>query len=80
MRRELKTMTVGQLKRELENQPDDMRIIFPIPTGNHWGNTIAARITCVGSVDVVWSEYLNAFKVLESCSDDRDTETVLILE
>ena len=54
-------MTVGELKRKLENLDDDLPVRMAFPSGDYWRTVIAGTIDAVEICQVEWSKYHNNF-------------------
>ena len=72
-------MTVGDLKRELEEHDDDMPVHFAYNYGDHWRTEVAPEVTSVDTDRVVYSSYHNVDKIDTSDDDDDDSNKVLVL-
>lgn len=75
--RKCNTLTVGELKEELELYPDDMKVYFSYNYGDHWRTEVAAEIVSVEKGEVEYSDYHSMMKVRDDV--DPGEGDVLIL-
>ncbi len=79
MTKELKTMTVGELKAYLEEFPDDQKIGFSYQTGDFWKTELFGEIGSAEYATVAWSEHSRAFRLVDESEKYEGQEEVLIL-
>jgi len=65
-------MKVSELIELLEQEDQDMEVVFSYDYGDYWHTEVAAEIEDVGVVNVEWNERLSMNKVL--CEEDGTTE------
>jgi len=79
-------MTVQELIEELKDMDKDMKVEFSYNSGDHWNTQVAQDIREVEEVDVAFSSYHNADKVLDDgvdttsgTEDGEEIKTVVLL-
>lgn len=80
VKRELKTMTVRELKTLLEGYDDDMKVCYQHPSHDYWETQLAGRIRHAEEADVEYTEYHLCHQVLEESDDDKDDENFVAKE
>lgn len=80
MAKDLKTMTVRDLKNLLDDYDDDMPVVMSAPSGDYWGSVLALPIDSQETQEggIRYSEYHRRWK-LAGENDDADDTVALIL-
>jgi hypothetical protein len=73
----IKTMTVGELKQYLEEFPDSAKVVFAYPSGDYWHTELIGEINYAEYASVKYTEYHRCFKVMDT--EDEDGQEVLVL-
>lgn len=68
-----KIETVADLKKALEDYPDDMRVRFVYPSGDYWRTELARQVKDLEEGMISHSDYHNMDRV-DSYQDSDDEE------
>jgi len=76
--KEIETMTAKELKEFLNQFPDDTKVVFSYPSGDHWRTQLAGEIQESTWRKVKYTEYHRCFEVTDP-EDTDNLEMVLVL-
>lgn len=72
MANELKTMTVGELRKLLSGVEDDVLVGFEVPAGDYWRSTLLGTIRKAEHGIVKYSEYHRRYTILDAEREDKE--------
>jgi hypothetical protein len=73
------TMNVGELKKFLNQFPDDQPTGFAYPSGDYWHTTLVSGITQANVFTVAYTDYHRSFKLANPELRGMEGTEVLIL-
>lgn len=74
-------ITVADLKAELDNYPDEAKVLFSYNWGDYWRTEVACRVASIGEKQVSWSARLELPQLVDEedidGNDEGDTDESL---
>jgi len=77
--KELKTMTVGELKKLLNEFPDNVKVAFKYPSHDHWHTELVGKIDNADFVEINYTDYHQCFQIVAE-EYEGELEEILVLK
>ena len=68
------SVTVKELKRLLDQYPDDLEVMLTTSSHDYWGTSLALSIGGGERQSVIWSEYHRTFSLPRNPEREQDDE------
>ena len=69
-------LTVGQLIELLQNEDQDLPVVFSYNYGDHWNTQVLAQVEELEEGTAEWSAYHDMFKLADDNNDSDDEDEI----
>jgi hypothetical protein len=70
----LDTMTVAELRKLLDGQPDDAKVVFAYSVGDYWKTVAVGEIKKARTENATYSGYNNGYRLVTDEDEDEDED------
>jgi hypothetical protein len=75
--KQIETMTVGELKKYLDEFPDETPVVFGYPSRDYWRTELVGSISSAEYAHVKYTDYHQCFQV--DTNQESEEQEVLVL-